>query len=169
MRKLLLLLVTATLASAFATHAKASPPRAEHSVYSDTWQGITFVTGLGSCPVFGASSDPYYVFSDVDLTDHINSTYTPIPPDDFLYQFDSVGSINGVVNGPDGAYHVAGGGIKEYRVAPLDPLYFSGQGDITISGPNGSVAGQATFQDLLDFPPPEFDLFFSRITSCHLK
>jgi len=49
------------------------------------------------------------------------------------------------------------------------PLYFSGAGDVTITGPGGTVHGQATFQDLSAFPPPEFDLLFTSITSCHLR
>ena len=154
---------------ASAAAAQGASSGAQHSTYSDTWQGITFVTGLDTCPLFGANPDPYYVFFDVDLTDHINSTYTPIPPDDYLYQIDSVGSVHGVINAPGGVYRVSGGGIEERRVAPLDPLYFSGEGNVTISGPGGVVAGQATFQDLLGFPPPEFDFLFTRITACHLK
>jgi hypothetical protein len=163
------LLVTFGLAGFFAGGATASVSGTLHSVYSDNWQGITFVSGLGACPLFGAGADPYYVFEDVNLTDHINSTYTPIPPDDFLYQIDSVGSVHGVINAPDGTYTVAGGGIKENRVDSLAPLYFSGTGQVTISGPDGTVVGKATFQDLLGFPPQEFDLLFTNITSCHLN
>jgi hypothetical protein len=168
MRRLLLLVIV-ILTGALAAEAQAAPSGAQHTVYSDNWQGTTFVTGLDACPLLGSNPDPYYVFFDVDLTDHINSTYTPIPPDDFLYQFDSVGSVHGVINAPNGVYHVSGGGIKEHRVDPLDPLYFSGQGEVTISGSRGTVTGQATFQDLLGFPPPEFDFFFTRITACSLK
>lgn len=157
------------LASAFVGGAAASPPGTQHAVYSNNWQGITFVSGLDSCPLFGATPYPYYVFRDVDLTDHINSTYTPIPPEDFLYQFDSVGSVDGVINAPDGTYHVAGGGFKEHRIDAIAPLYFSGTGHAVISGPGGTVVGQATFQDLLGFPPQEFDLLFTSITACHLR
>jgi hypothetical protein len=168
-RRLSVLLATFGLASVFVGGAIASAPGALHSVYSDNWQGITFVSGLDSCPLFGAGADPFYVFEDVNLTDHIDSTYTPIPPDDFLYQIDSVGSVHGVINAPDGRYTVAGGGIKEHRVDTLAPLFFSGTGQMTISGPGGTVVGKATFQDLLGFPPQEFDLLFSSVTSCHLN
>jgi hypothetical protein len=40
---------------------------------------------------------------------------------------------------------------------------------VTISGPGGTAVGRATFQDLLDFPPPEFDLLFTSVTSCQLR
>jgi hypothetical protein len=174
MRRLLIVLAVAAaaglvLASAFVGGATASPPGTQHAVYSDNWQGITFVSGLDTCPLFGATPYPYYVLRDVDLTDRINSTYTAIPPEDFLYQIDSVGSVAGVINAADGTYHVAGGGFKEHRIDPLAPLYFSGTGQATISGPSGTVVGQAIFQDLLGFPPPEFDLLFTGITTCHLK
>lgn len=169
MRRLSSLLLVVLLASASAAAAQASPSGAQHSTYSDTWQGITFVSGLDTCPIFGANPDPYSVFFNVDLTDHIDSTYTPVPPDDYLYQIDSVGSVHGVIDAPGGIYHVSGGGIKEDRVAPLDPLYFSGEGHVTISGPTGVVSGRATFQDLLGFPPAEFDFFFTRIAACHLR
>jgi len=173
MRRLLIVLAVAAvaalvLASAFVGGATASAPGTEHAVYSHNWQGITFVSGLDTCPLFGANPDPYYVFHDVDLTDHINSTYTLIPPGP-LNQIDSVGSVDGVINAPDGAYTVAGGGFKEHRIDQLAPLFFSGTGHATISGPGGTVVGQAVFQDLLDFPPLEFDLLFTSITACHLK
>ena len=167
MRRLLVLLATFGLAGLFVNGAFASAPGTEHSVYSHNWQGITFVGGLDACPIFGAGADPFYVLRDVDLTDHIDSTYTPY--DEPLYQIDSVASLHGAIHAPDGTYHVSGGGIKEHRIDALAPLYFSGTGRMTISGPAGTVVGRGTFQDLLEFPPQEFDLLFSSITSCHLR
>ena len=173
MRRLLMTLATATaaglvLVNAFVGGASASPA-GSHTVYSHHWQGITFVGGLDSCPVFGAGTGPFYVFRDVDLTDHINSTQTPIPPDNFFVQFDSVGSVEGVINAPDGTYQVAGGGIKEHRSGSPDPPYFSGSGHLVISGPGGTVVGEGVFQDLTTFGPPELDLLFSSVTACHLN
>ena len=168
-RRLLVLLATFGLGGLFVGGAIASAPGTQHAVYSHDWQGITFVSGLGSCPLFGADADPYYVFEDVNLTDHINSTYTPIPPDDFLYHIDSIGSVHGIIRAPDGTYTVAGGGIKEHRIDALAPLYFSGTGHVTISGPGGTAVGLATFQDLLEFPPQEFDFLFTSVASCHLR
>ena len=164
---LLPLLVVLALTGVCAGGAAASAPGTQHAVYSHDWQGITFVTGLESCPLFGPGASPFYVLSDVDLTDHINSTYSPIE-DGPLYQIDSVGSVHGVIYA-DGTYRVAGGGLREDRTGDLAPLYFSGTGHVTISGPGGTVVGTATFQDLLDFPPQEFDLFFTSITSCRLR
>lgn len=167
-RGLLLLLVALVSAAGFVGVATARAPEAQHAVYSDNWQGITYVAGLGTCPLLGTAPSPYYVFGDVDLTDHINSTYTPIANQP-LYQIDSVGTVHGLINASDGTYKVAGGGFRENRTGDLALLYFSGTGHVTISGPGGTVVGEATFQDLLGFPPAEFDLLFTSITSCHLK
>jgi hypothetical protein len=166
-RRLLLLLATLGLASVLVGGAYASSPGTEHFVYSDNWRGITFVSGLDSCPLFGAGADPYYVFEDVNLTDHINSIDTDL--NNSLFEIDSVGSVQGVINAADGTYYVSGGGIKEHRIGPTAPPYFSGTGHVTITGPSGTVAGTATFQDLLGFPPPEFDFFFTSVTSCQRK
>jgi hypothetical protein len=54
-------------------------------------------------------------------------------------------------------------------VAPLAPWYFSGPGHATITGPGGPVVGEATFLDLIEFPPSELDLVFSSITACRLS
>jgi hypothetical protein len=164
-RRLLLLPVAVLLASAFVGRAVAAPGTT-HVAYSHNWQGITFVTGLESCPIFGASS-AFDAFPNVNLTDHIVSAFTPY--DEPLYQIDSVGSVRGVIDAPDGAYTVAGGGFKEHRIDTLDTPFFSGSGHLTITGPGGTVVGQAVFQDLSEFPPPEFDLLFTSVTSCHLK
>ena len=167
-RRLLPYLVILVLGGVLAGEAAGATANAQHAVYSHNWRGITFLTGLESCPLFGSTPDAFYVFYDTDLTDHINSKYSPVA--DPLFQIDSVGVLNGVINTTSqGTFTVAGGGFKEHRVDLLDPLYFSGSGTATISGPSGTVTGRAVFQDLTDFPPAEFDLFFTSITSCHLK
>jgi hypothetical protein len=167
MRRLGLFVVMLVLGGALVGEAAGSAKGTQHAVYSHTWRGVTFVTGLSGCPLFGLNPNPFYAFDDVALTDHINSKYAPIA--DPLFQIDSVGTLNGVINTPSGPFTVSGGAFKEHRVDVLDPLYFSGSGPATISGPGGTVSGQAVFQDLAGFPPPEFDLFFTTITSCHLN
>lgn len=172
MRRLLVLLATFGMAIAFAGGAYASTgtPGEGHFEYSDHWNGITFVGGLDSCPIFGAypiPGFPFYVFHSVNLTDEINSTWTPYNGGP-LYNINSVGAVHGLINASDGTYHVSGGGFKEHRIDSL-PLYFSGLGHATITGPGGTVTGKAVFQDLLSFPPQEFDLDFTSITSCHLN
>jgi hypothetical protein len=167
MRRLGLFVVMLVLCGALAGEAAGSAKGTQHAVYSHTWRGVTFVTGLSSCPVFGPIPNPIYEFDDVALTDHINSKDTPIA--DPLFQIDSVGTLNGAIDTPSGAFTVTGGAFKEHRVDVLDPLFFSGSGQAIISGPGGTVIGRAVFQDLADFPPPEFDLFFTTITSCHLN
>lgn len=165
-RRFLVLLGTLVLVCGFVSGAAANPPDAQHAAYTDRWQGITFVSGLGTCPLFGATSTPWYVLRDVDLTDQVNSTYTAYREP--LYQIDSVGSVRGVIHARNGTYTV-GGLFSEHRIDQLAPRYFSGRGHATISGPAGAVAGEARFQDLLDFPPQELDLRFTRITSCRLS
>jgi hypothetical protein len=166
-RRLLPFLVILMLGGVLVGEAAGATGSTQHAVYSHNWRGITFLTGLESCPLFGSTPNPFYVFDDADLTDHINSKYTAVA--DPLFQIDSVGALNGVINTSQGTFTVAGGAFKEHRIDLLDPLYFSGSGTATISGPSGTVTGRAVFQDLTDFPPAEFDLFFTSITSCHLK
>ena len=165
--RLLLLAAILVLGGALVGEATGSARGSQHAVYSHNWQGISFVSGLDRCPLFGRIADAFYEFDSVDLTDHINSRYTPATEP--LFQIDSVGSLNGVINTPRGAFTVAGGAFREHRVDQLDPLYFSGAGAATNSAPTGSVTRQAHFQDLTDIPPAEFDLFFTKITSCHLE
>jgi hypothetical protein len=164
-RRFLVLLVTLVLLCGFAGGADANPPASQQADYSHSWRGVTFVRGLDSCPLFGAPPR-LYVLRDVDLTDRIRSAYTP--HNGPLFQIDSYGTVHGVINAPDGSYSVAGVELREHRIGDLAPRYFSGTGDVTISGPHGTVAGRATFQDLVEFPPPEFDLLFTRITTCNL-
>jgi hypothetical protein len=175
MRRLLLLLLTLVLASAVVGGAAASAPGTQHAVFSNNWQGITFVGGLDTCPVFGdgieqliAPPYSYYVFRDVDLTDQINEAITPVTPEP-LAHFKAVATLHGVINTLDGAYTVTGGAFKEDRVGSNAPWYFTGTGRATISGPGGTVVGKARFTDLTSFPPQEFDLLFTSITACHLK
>ena len=131
-RRLLVPLVMFVLASAFVGRAIASAPGTGY-VFSHNWQGITYLSGLETCPLFGATPYPWYVLRNVDLTDQISSTYTPST--DPLWQIDSVGTVHGVINAPDGRYTVAGGAFKEHRIGDLAPWYFSGTGLATISGP----------------------------------
>jgi hypothetical protein len=166
MRRVFLLAVSLTLASWLAGTAVASAPGVQHSLVTHTWQGTTFVGGLDSCPILGATSSSLYALRDVELTDHINSTFTAV--EEPLFQIDSVGSVHGVINTSEGTYTVAGGGLKEHRLGELAPWYFSGTGHVVISGPGGTVVGDATFQDLSEFPPTEFDVLFTSITACHL-
>jgi hypothetical protein len=165
--RLLLFVVILVLGGALVGEAAGSAGSSQHAVYSHNWQGITFLTGLDTCPLFGSTPYPFYEFDTTNLTDHINSKYTPVTEP--VFQIDSVGTLNGLINTPSGNFTVAGGAFKEHRVDQLDPLYFSGSGIATISGPTGTVTGRAVFQDLTDFPPAEFDLLFTSITSCHLK
>jgi hypothetical protein len=165
MRRLVVLVVTLVVAGALAEGAAAF--RGTHFVVSNNWQGITFVSGLDSCPLFGATPYAWYAFGNVNLTDQINVLTTPYGEP--LEQFDSVGAVHGVINAPDGTYTVAGGGFKEHRLGDFAPWYFSGTGQVTITGPAGTVVGQATFQDQTDDPPLEFDLFFTGITTCRLR
>ena len=173
MRRLLTLLATFGLASAFAGGAYASTgtPGQGHAEFSDNWQGITFVGGLGDCPIFSDTpvvlqGSPFYVFHSVNLTDEINDTWTDLGTG--LYDINSVGSVHGVIYASDGTYRVSGGGFHEHRLDSY-PFYFSGTGHATISGPGGTVTGRAIFQDLLQFPPQEFDLDYTSVTSCRLK
>ena len=132
-----------------------------HLVTSNHWTATTFVTGLESCDLLGG-----FVFHNVDLTDQINVTYsTPNP----LFLLNGVASFHGVINTPSGQYHVDGSSTARNVVTSILPPFIGTDGHATISGPTGIVTGRATFQDLLWFPPAEFDILFRSITNCKLK
>jgi hypothetical protein len=132
-RRLLPYLAILVLGGVLVGEAAGATANRQHAVYSHNWRGITFLTGLESCPLFGSTPDAFYVFDDTALTDHVNSKYTPVAGP--LFQIDSVGVLNGVINTSQGTFRVSGGAFKEHREDLLDPLYFSGSGSATISGP----------------------------------
>lgn len=175
MRRFLLLLMTAAaVLAAVAGSATASPPGTQHLLITHHWGpayippfGDTYIGGLRSCNLFG-SVDPWALFHDVDLTDHINSTISDASNGNGLMLFDSVATLHGVINTPDGSYTVAGQ-FNEYRVDWLAPWYFDGSGRATISGPHGVVSGEAEFLDLTEWPPLEFAVHFTDLTVCNLK
>lgn len=176
MRRLLVLLPTLVVALIVVVGASAGTAHHQgHETFSDNWQGITFVGGLSSCPIFPADSefilngsDFFNVFfSGTNLTDHINDRVVPDAANDGLFIFSGVASVHGTITASNGVYTVSGGGFHENRLDGF-PYYFAGSGHATITGPGGTVTGTATFQDLLDFPPQEFDLDFTSISSCHL-
>jgi hypothetical protein len=160
MTKLIALAVVAIAAAVGAAGVRASPGDTTHLVTSDTWHGITYVTGLESCDLLGGS-----VFTDVDLTDQINITYTL----NGSFLVNGVASFHGVINTPSGQYRVAGQSVEQDAVLSQLGPFVGTDGHATISGPNGVVTGEATFQDLTSFGPPEFDILFSNVTACNLR
>jgi hypothetical protein len=63
MRGFLVLLVALVLVGGFIGGANANPPRTRQADYSNNWQGITFVGGLRTCPLFGAHPTPRICFA----------------------------------------------------------------------------------------------------------
>ena len=172
-RGLLILLATFGLAAALVgvAHASTGTPGNGHAEFHDNWTGITFVGGLASCPIFPTDAEvdlqgsAFYVFRSVNLIDNINDDW--VARGDSLYTITGVASVHGVINASNGTYTVSGGGFHENRVDGF-PYYFSGSGHATIRGPGGTVTGTAVFQDLLQFPPQEFDVDFASVRTCHL-
>jgi hypothetical protein len=161
MRTAIALAVAAVATAVGAASISASPGDSVRLVTSNHWQGITFVTGLESCNLLGDS-----VFRDVDLTDEINITYVL---DQGNYIVNGGASFHGVITTPSGRYTVAGHSVETDGMWPLLGPFIGTGGRATISGPNGTVTGEARFQDLTGWPPPEFDILFTGITSCHLR
>ena len=160
MRGFIALLTAAAAAVTLAGGSKASPGDTTHLVTSNNWQGITFVVGLESCDLLGG-----VVFRDVDLTDHVNITYSY----DGNYLVNGTATFNGVINTPAGTYRVTGQSVEENgRWSILGP-FIGTDGHATISGPNGVVSGAARFQDLTSWGPPEFDIVFTSVTACNLR
>lgn len=162
--------VTATLATVVlllaAGAAGASSGPAQRSTFSHYWN---YTTGIGYdtskvdvCPAF-----PGGVFFDVSLT--ANYAITVIPVNAPLVRLAGVGTVSGVINAPDGTYTLTGGPFVENR---FDDVSFSdifiGSGRLTISGPDGTVAGLASFADVTgDNGGMGFQ--FTRVTTCHLS
>ncbi len=166
-RKFLLLLAIATAVVAGAAgSATAVPAGTTHVVESHHWQGLTFVLGLGSCGLFGAATDPFVAFRDVDLTDELNVSFSDFQGGP-LVVYNSVATLHGVIDTPDGRYRVAGHFVEENNVRGDPNIFIGTAGHVTISGPGGVVTGSATFRDLGG--PPEFDILFTSINVCHLR
>ena len=167
MRRFLLLLATvAAVVAGVAASATAVPPGRSHVVLSHNWRGLTFVSGLGACPIFGPTSDPFLAFRDVNLTDHLNVTFTDFEGGPLLV-YNSVATLEGVINTAAGSYRVAGHFVEQDHVRGDPDIFVGTSGHATISGPGGVVTGAATFNDLGG--PPEFDLLFSSVTICRLR
>lgn len=152
----------------------ASASTTQHHTFSNNWQYDTFVAGSGfvTCPLFGTplpTNIPSYQFSDVNLTDHIKSRWIPYSSDGFLWRIKSVATVAGAIYAPDGTYTVTSGHLKEDRIGDLGIWYFQGSGPVTITGPAGTVSGRATFTDISQDFPPDFEFVFTSITSCQLN
>jgi len=164
-RFLLLFAAAAAVVGAASGSATAVRAGTTHDVVSHNWRGITFVGGLGGCALFGPASDPE-AFRDVDLTDHLNVTFSDFQGGPLLV-YNSVATLNGVIDTPAGSYRVAGHFVEQNNVRDDPDIFIGTGGHATISGPGGVVTGAATFRDLGG--PPEFDVLFSSITTCHLR
>lgn len=152
----------------------ASASTTQHHTFSNNFQSDTFVVGAGflTCPLFGTplpTDVPSYQFTDVNLTDQIKSRWIPYSSDGLLWRIKSVGTVAGVINAPDGTYTVSSGHLKEDRIGDLSIWYFQGTGPVTITGPAGTVSGIATFTDISQDFPPDFEFEFTKITSCQLN
>jgi len=166
-RKLLLLLmVAAAVVASVAGSATAVPAGSVRVVSSKNWRGLTYVLGLGSCDLFGAADPASVVFRDVNLTDHLNVTFTDFEGGP-LQIYNSVATLHGVINSADGRYAVAGVFAEKDVRDPGGNAFIGTSGYATIVGPRGVVTGAATFRDLGG--PPEFDLIFTGVTACVLK
>jgi hypothetical protein len=154
--------------------AGASASTTQHHTFSDDWQGFTAVAGdqIGTCPLFGTplpTGIPAYDFTDVNLTDHIKSTWIPYSSDGFLWRIKSIGRVEGSIFAPDGIYTVTSGPLREDRIGDLGIWYFQGSGRVTITGPAGTLSGTAQFTDITTDFPPDMEFVFTSITSCELN
>ena len=155
--------------------AGARASTTQHHAFSNSWQFDTFVAGSGfvTCPLFGTplpTNIPSYAFGDVNLTDQIKSTWIPVNSSGgFLWRIESVGTVAGVIYASDGTYAVSSGPLKEDRIGDLGIWFFKGSGQVTISGPAGTVSGRATFTDITQDFPQDMDFVFTSITSCQLN
>lgn len=159
-----LVAVAALLLTLGPAGAEASADRA---ILSHEWRGITLIGGLKRCRLLGSAPRSWNALRDVDLTDHITSTYTPYKEPE--WELRSAATLGGTVTAAGGTYTVAGGPFAEHRTGTRVPWYFDGSGPATISGPGGSAAGEATFKDLTQFPPALLELRFTTLTACHLE
>jgi hypothetical protein len=166
-------LVAAAVLAVASAGASASSTR--HQTWSNNWQFDTFVaydTSLVNiCPLFPGSpipaSSPTYAFSAANLTDYVKVTLIPAssPP---LLRIKGSATVGGVIDASNGTYTVTGGPFKEDRIN-TDFWIFLGSGPVTISGPGGTVSGEATFLDTSTDFPSAMSFEFTSINSCKLS
>lgn len=79
-------------------------------------------------------------------------------------------TVRGTVTDLAGRGYTLAGAFGQTGVTrwPLSSVPFDGTGHLTISGPHGTVAGDAAFRVVADFPL-EWDFTFTKIAVCRLR
>jgi hypothetical protein len=118
------------------------------------------------CPIFGGASPESSGPDGANISIHVNGWVAPYLDTPFL-AFSSTAEVHGTVVDAQGDVNTVAGNFTEgsVRADVGDP--FIGAGQLRISGPHGTVFGDATLADLS--APPEIDLVFSTIAVCSTR
>jgi hypothetical protein len=139
-------------------------PLADGIHFNETQSDNPFVlVNTPGCPIFGGghaeSTGPY----GANITIHLNGWAAPYLDTPFL-SFKSTADVRGTITGGDGQLYTVSGHFSEdaVRADVGDP--FIGTGRLKVSGPGGTIMGDATLADL--GAPPEVDLSFESTAIC---
>lgn len=115
------------------------------------------------CPIFGSGQAESIGPFGANITIHLNgwaAAYLDTP----FFSFRSTADVRGTVTDADGQLYTVSGHFSEdaVRADVGDP--FIGTGRLRVSGPGGTIIGDATLADLT--APPEVDLSFDSNAIC---
>jgi hypothetical protein len=118
------------------------------------------------CPVFGGAHPESTGPDGANISIHLNGWAAPYLDTPFL-AFSSTAEVHGTVVDAQGDVNTVTGTFTEgsVRADVGDP--FIGTGQLRISGPHGTVAGDARLADLS--APPEIDLIFTTVAVCSIR
>jgi hypothetical protein len=118
------------------------------------------------CPVFGGAHPESTGPDGANISIHLNGWAAPYLDTPFL-AFSSTAEVHGTLVDAQGDVNTVTGTFNEGSVRADIGDPFIGTGQLRISGPHGTVAGDATLADLS--APPEIDLIFTTVTVCSTR
>jgi hypothetical protein len=118
------------------------------------------------CPIFGGAHPESTGPDGANISIHLNGWAAPYLDTPFL-AFSSTAEVHGTLVDAQGDVNTVTGTFNEASVRADIGDPFIGTGQLRISGPHGTVAGDATLADLS--APPEIDLIFTTVTVCSTR
>jgi hypothetical protein len=118
------------------------------------------------CPIFGGAHPESTGPDGATIRIHLNGWAAPYLDTPFL-AFSSTAEVHGTLVDAQGDVNTVTGTFNEGSVRADIGDPFIGTGQLRISGPHGTVAGDATLADLS--APPEIDLIFTTVTVCSTR
>jgi hypothetical protein len=152
------------LASFAMISVAGAAPLPDGTHFNETQSDNPFVqVSAPGCPIFGGSHADSTGPFGANITIHLNgwaAAYLDTP----FFSFRSTADVKGTVTGGDGQLYTVSGHFSEDAVRADIGDPFIGTGRLKVSGPGGTIMGDATLADLS--APPEVDLGFDSIAIC---